>query len=321
MKTQNKTLNCKSLIFLCKKPGIILIEMLVILVLAGCRPLPDVGPFIDASYQLQSVVATSGITVESELRLMHNGTKYADEFKSNWEVRNKAFAGITDYTSSLKAIVDAGNQGSASAQKVADSVSALVKTAGVTLPGSPEAVAVVTDAAKFISAQIALIRAAKSLEQSMETAQPVVEIITQLIATDLKSIEDIFISASTSNENYIRTSDEFKYLIGYRNEILKLIGTSNLSDPNTYNQQVQLNQILQANNEWYLMYLAKRNEINNRLRVGRALIQAATQSALDWGVTHRKLIMALKERRPVNTDSLVQAAVDIQNILRKVREI
>src|SRR6185369_14499176 len=110
-------------------------------------------------------------------------------------------------------------------------------------------------------------------------------------------------------------------LIGYRNQLLRQIGTSNPADPATLGQQVQLGQLLQATEEWHSRYLAKRKEADARLRLGRALIQTAMQSANDWGMAHGCLIMALKERKPVNTDSLIQAAVEIQSLIRKAREL
>jgi len=305
------------------KRGVLLlrIELLLIAGITGCAPLPKIGPFVEASNQLRSAVAASGTTVEAELRLMPDGTDSANKLRQQWEVRNKAFAGIAAYANSLKAIVDAGNEGAASAQKVADSVSGLAKAAGVVLPGTPEAVAVATDVVKFIGAQIALVRAAKSLEQAMEAAQPAVEAITELVAADLKDLEAIFVSASKANDNVVRTSEEFRDLLGYRIQLVKQIGKSDPSDAATGERQVQLGQMLQATDAWLPKYLAQRKEIDDRLRVGRALIQATLQSARDWGIAHGNLITALKERRPVNTDSLIQAAVEIQNLVRKVREL
>lgn len=297
------------------------ITVLLFVGLTGCASLPNVGPFVDASNQLRSAVATSGTAVEVALRLMPDGTVSANQLKKEWEKRNQAFSGIADYANSLKAIVDAGNQGAASAQKVADSVAKLAKSAGVALPGSPEAVAVVTDIAKFISAQISLACAAKSLQQAMETAQPAVEAITHLIAADLENLEDIFIAASTKNDNEVQTGEEFKDLLGYRNLLLKQIEQSDPTDSSTLGKQVQLSQMLQASEEWHARYLAKRKEIDDRLRAGRALILATMQSADDWAVAHNSMIIALKARKPVNTDSLVQAAVEIQTLIRKVREL
>jgi hypothetical protein len=293
----------------------------LLLGLSGCASLPSLGPFVDASNQLRAAVATSGTTVEAELRLMDGGTGFADQLKKEWEARNEAFAGIAAYSSSLKAIVDAGNEGAASAQKVADSVSGLAKAAGVVLPGSPEAIAVATDIGKFLGSQIALIRGRKSLKDAMETAQPAVEAIAKLIGSDLKDLEELFIAAAKSNDNAVRTSDEFKNLVGYRRKLLEQIGNSDPTDPGSFDKQVKLGQMLEATGEWHGRYLAKRKEIDDRLRAGRALIQAATQSANEWGVAHGQLLTALKERRPVNTDSIIQAAVEIQTLVRKVREL
>ena len=288
--------------------------------LTGCASLPDVGPFVEASSQLRSAVAASGATVEAELRLITNATA-ADQLKKNWEERDRAFAAIASYAGSLEAIVDAGNEGAASAEKVADSVAGLANAAGIALPGSPEAVAVGTDIAKFISAQIARARAAKSLQKAMEQAQPAIVAIAHHIAADLSDLEDMFLAAATQADNNVRTGAEFSALIGYRNSLLKQIGTKDPADTATLGQQAQLAQLLQATEEGYAKYLARRKEIQDRLRAGRVLIHTARLSANDWAVAHGNLITALRERRPINTASLIQAAVEIRDLIRKVREL
>ncbi|HEV8543724.1 MAG TPA: hypothetical protein VGR78_15120 [Verrucomicrobiae bacterium] len=293
--------------------GILLVAAL------GCAALPSVGPLVDASNQLRSAVETSGAAVETELRLMSGGASQADQLHRQWKARNEAFAALTAYAHSLQDIIAAGESGAATAEKIADSVAALAKGAGVALPGSPEAVSVVTDAAKFISAQIAIARAAKSLEQSLVAAQPAVDEICRLIASDLHDLDDIFVAAATATDDAIRA--EYGDVIGYRRRLLKQLSGSDPAHPGNEGTQANLAQALQGTDGVYAEYLARRKEIADRLRAGRALIQAAAQSANEWSVAHGNLVTAMKERRPVNVDSLVNAAVEIQKLVNRVREL
>jgi hypothetical protein len=54
----------------------------------SCTSLPDVGPFVDATYELKSAVAESGSTVASELQYINDGgTNYADQLTEAWKER------------------------------------------------------------------------------------------------------------------------------------------------------------------------------------------------------------------------------------------
>ncbi len=296
-------------------------SLILTLLTAGCASLPDVGPFVDATNQLRSAVASSGATVEAELRMIPAENAAADQLARQWAARNQAFAAMADYANSIQAIVDAGNKGAESAQKVADSVKAFAGAAGVALPGSPEAVALATDVAKFVYNQIALAHAAKSLEKSMEAAQPAIESIATLLTSDLKDLDDILQAANKSVELDFR--NEFSDQISYRNHLRNLIinRAVNPNDEGNLASQVQLSQLLEATNAWYGEYLEGREKIANRLRTRRALIHAAVRSPQDWAVAHGQIVAALKAGRPVNTQSLVQAAIEIRELIRKVREL
>lgn len=293
-----------------------LLFLLCCLMGAGCASLPNVGPFVEASNQLRSAVSTSGATVVAELRLIPNGVGSADRLQKQWESRNKAFEGVAVYANSLQSIVEAGNQGAKSAEKVADSITKLAGAAGVAMPGSPEAVGVVTDIGKYIYAQIALARAAKSLQKSMETAQPAVEAICKLMVADLA---DVLRAAANKAEQAVDL--EYNALIGYRKDLIQELGGSDPKKAETLDRQAKLGGLLEASNGWYAEYASKIKAIDERRRAGRALIKESAQVAVSWGVAHGNLLTALRERRPVNVESLVQASVEIQTLIRKVQAL
>jgi hypothetical protein len=92
-------------------PLLILI-LLVVGVSVSCTSLPDVGPFVDATYQLKSAVAESGKTVASELRYINDGgAEWGDELAENWKARNRAFTAMAAYADSLQAIIASGQGG------------------------------------------------------------------------------------------------------------------------------------------------------------------------------------------------------------------
>lgn len=291
----------------------------VALLAAGCASLPDVGPFVDASNQVRAAVATSGSVVESELRMLPDGESPAVQLRDAWQARNAAFDAVVDYSSSLQAIVLAGDQGAQSAARVADSVQSLADAVGVAFPGSPAAIQVGTDAFKFVSSQIARARAANSLAEAMSAAQPAVQRIAEAISLDFADLDAVFVAASTQVLNEHRQA--FSDRLSYRNRILREMTGNDPTAAGALERHLQLGELLGATAEWHGEYLSGREVIEARLRAGRALIHAAAQIARDWAAAHGRLATAIQERRPVNTESLLLAAGEVRELVGKVREL
>ena len=287
----------------------------------GCASLPDVRPFVDATYQMKSAVAQAGTTVTVELRYMEGGEAHADRLAEAWEARNKAFAAIAAYSDSLHAIVAAGEQGAKTGQQLADSIKGFAEAAGIALPGSSEAIAVATDAVKLIVENISKARAAKTLKESMLNAQHAVEGIVELIIADLKDLDDIFRAANKLIETKFRIAYNEK--IGYRKDLEKLIFQTEISGitDEGLKRVVQLNQLLQGTNTWYMEYNQGIKEINRRLKLSRALIQTAQSSIDQWINAHRQVVSALVNRKPVSVRSLLETSKQIHDLVRKVREL
>ena len=77
----------------------------------GCAAMPEVGPFVDATVEMRSAVASSGNAVEAALRQMPGDQNYADNFARQWSTRVQAVDTLVDYAESLHAIVQAGQTG------------------------------------------------------------------------------------------------------------------------------------------------------------------------------------------------------------------
>ena len=111
---------------------------------------------------------------------------------------------LVTYSRSLGATVAAGNEGAASARKVADSVQTLAGAAGITLPAAP-VVGTVTDVAAFVSAEVASIRASSTLAEAMQAAGLAVDQIASVMAKDLQAAEAIGSGlASSRSTNSVR---------------------------------------------------------------------------------------------------------------------
>ena len=304
-----------------------MVPMLLLILLfacasVSCTTLPNVGPFVDATYELKSAVAESGLTVANELQYIDDGgTQYAVDLTEAWKERNHAFTAIAAYADSLQAIVASGQKGNEAAGELADSVKGLSEAAGIALPGSPAALAVATDAIKLIVENINKARAAKSLADAMVKANPAVEETVRLIRADLKDLDGLFRLANKMVEHNYKNS--FNEQMGYRKELEDFIQKTNVdaASENDLNKLIKVNELLAGTDGWYAEYHQGLTDIKKRLRIGRALIQTADGSLYQWVNAHIQVAIALQNRQPVNVKSLVEATIQIRELIRKVREL
>jgi len=301
---------------------LLILTLLLVVVLVSCKSLPDVGPFVDATYQLKSAVSESGQTVASELRYINDiGAKWSDQLEKDWKARNRAFTAMAAYADSLQAIIASGQGGNQAAGELADSVKGLAEAAGITLPGSPAAIAVATDSIKLIVENINKARAAKSLEDAMVKANPAVEQTIRLISADLQDLDELFLIANKMVEKKFRA--DYNERFGYRKGLEDFIQKTQVDaiSAEDLNKLIKVNELLKGTYGWYGEYQKGLEDIRQRLRLGRALIKTADASLSQWVNAHIRVATALQNRQPVNVRSLVEATIQIHELIRKVREL
>jgi hypothetical protein len=295
--------------------------LMLVVTATGCTSLPDVGPFADATHQLKAAVAQSGSTVSDELRYTEGGKETAEQLDQAWKARNQAFEAIAAYSDSLEAIVSSGNQGAQAAGELADSIQEFAEAAGIAIPASPAAIQVASDSIKLLVKYIAITRAAKSLEEAMVKTQPAVEQIVKLIVEDLEDIDGIFLAANKLVE--INFKNSYATRISYRKALEDFVQKADVTDANdaVLKRLAQVNELLDSTNSWYSEYQQGLETNQRRLRVGRTLIKTAQASVQQWVTAHKQVVNALKNRRPVSTESLLEAAVEIRYLLKRIREL
>jgi len=295
--------------------------LMLVVTATGCTSLPEIGPFTDATHQLKAAVAQSGSTVSDELRYTEGGKETADKLDEAWKERNRAFEAIAAYSDSLEAIVSSGNQGAQTAGELADSIQEFAEGVGIVIPASTAAVNVASDSIKLLAKYIANTRAAKSLEEAMVKAQPAVEQIVKLIVEDLEDIDGIFRAANKLVE--INFKNSYATRISYRKVLEDFVQKADIADANdaVLKKLVQMNELLDSTNSWYSEYKQGLEQNQKRLRVGRALIKTAQASVQQWVTAHKQVVNALNNRRPVSTESLLEAAVEIRYLLKRIREL
>lgn len=304
-----------------------------LLFLTGCRSLPDVQPFTDATIGLRSAVASSGAAVVGELGQVEiTGAKEeVGKLKDAWAERNRLFTALVQYANSIQSIVDAGRGGAAAAQGLADSLQRLANTAGLVQPGTGEAAAIVKDAAVFVWDQIARVRAASSLEKALVAAQPAIERIVVVMGDDLKDLDSLARIACAAQRNGLKQANAVRLayrerLTGSRDGLFERLNAA-LAEGKSASQLPEpaelkhLEELLANTDSWYGPLAADLEAISAREQVTRELI-AATRSALDdWGAVHARLLTAVRARRLPSAAELVQSAERIRDLVTRLQDL
>jgi hypothetical protein len=288
---------------------------------AGCASLPDAGPFVDATTQYRSAIVASGAAIEGELREIR-ATPQADAFAKEWSVRIRAADALVAYSRSLAGIVSAGNDGAASARKVADSVQTLAGAAGIALPAAP-VVGTVTDVAAFVYGQIASIRATSALAEAMQAAGPAVDQIATVMAKDLQAADSIVraaneIAAQNLTDRFNDQTSHYAALVRERNALYKNSAPLTRQDEE---RLLQLDRLIAATRSWRDGQQAEEKAIAERLRATRKLIGATQQGLAAWALAHRDLAAAVAEGRKVDPAALLASIGEIRELVKRVQSL
>ena len=165
---------------------------------SACRTSPDLAPFANATSQIATSIKTGGRTVSSEINAMSadwNGPqrdqarKIGADFAHRWSDRNALADALLNYSASLTAIAQAGEQGETSARQVADAFGKLCGAIDVALPPAA-AGAEAVKLGSYLYGRFAQDHAARTLGASMQRLQPVVDEAAVQLGLSLLQIED-----------------------------------------------------------------------------------------------------------------------------------
>lgn len=175
--------------------------MVGLVFLVGCSTtLPDVKPFADITGELQSgIVEVGELTVarlkEGEALAQKLGKpkpKWSAEFQENWKNRVFAAQSMTTYSDSLAELVDAGNNSSAAAKELGDTVNGIAQL----IPGG---VGVASTSVVALGVQVAdtlaKYKAAKSLDEAVTAGDPWIQDLADLLVDDLEDVENLYESS------------------------------------------------------------------------------------------------------------------------------
>lgn len=299
--------------------------------LTGCTSLPDVSPFATATRSLADAIRASGKAVSDEAEQIQDGKELSDELDKEWEARTKVMAAMVRYADSLSAIVDAANRGRETGKALAAKVEELAIAASL-IPGAGVAGGAVGDAAGFVIGQLALMRGAKSLEEALEAAHPVVRRVAETLAKDLASLDLLVRSAEKNQDGQLFASEAFRSALdaeGAANtakqailaELAKAKDAADMTkSARILAQLAEIEKILAATRVTLAPAEEQQRAMKERVRATRALIAASSEALGRWDVAHQDLLFAIQNRRPVDVSSILQAVVEVRELVQRVKQ-
>ncbi len=323
---------------------------LVLLTAVGCRSLPDVSRFSDATTQLYVTVQTAGDSAVSELatvekaRLDGRQSNNAAKVAKGWESATVAAKAIADYSDSLQALVESGDQGKANAAKAVGAVDTLVKSVAGAYPGGEEGAVIakgVFDGLASLYGAAARELAARKLAREIHEADPFIQKIAESLAQQFNGLALILRSAK--NTLLFQVEDKYSVQVQNLNQyeglrtalmdqartVLNLAVTNTLLTTNLQVQALNSSQLTITSNildrwqwaekmvqaerqqPWYQGYLAEQAAVAARLDPEIAVAERAPSVITAWAASHKDLARAVEQNRSPNFAVLTALSQDL----------
>lgn len=308
----------------------------------GCAPLPDLSGYTAATSTVRQSVASAGTAVSSEAdraREVMIGPanvetlrKAKAEFDASWAKNRRAMDAMVRYAASIEAIATAGNEGAKSAAEVADQLQGLIGALGV--PIAP-AVGVAVSTGEKLFAQLALVRAAKSLKASLASADPAVRELQGVLSDNIADAERAYnqlamaelgtigFAAPGGFGDVIAADQSLSATAADRAAALDkaLADGSAARAAALRGELATIAEARAAIAPQLADYQAKRAAIEARRRAARSLFGASRDALTAWTESHAELVIAINTRRPVTLASLEAAVADIRELIKQWRAL
>ena len=304
----------------------------VLALLTGCATVPDMTPYRDATLQLRSAVVAGGNAVQSGLEsaaasyekgdaMAAKIREEADKFNVEWRARIEGADALLTFTEAITDIARSGPEGAASARSLADALTGLATGVGIVLPPAGT-VATVTDVAAFVYGHIAVVRAAKSLDQALQSAQPAVDRVATVLSQDLQASLDIIHAARRLQATALalKYNEETAYLKALAKERKDIYGKETLT-PADEQRLRQIGEMFDATREWREPMETAQAEMDANYRLRVQLINATQAAVAEWAAAYRSIAAAVREKRTVNVEALVQATLEAKELVRRLRAL
>lgn len=313
---------------------------LLLLVLGESCTLPDLHPFATATADLDLAVRQTQDFVVDDLRSLAAEVEHqvpsasaearelesaAEIFSAEWTKRTSAMQALLAYSNSLANIADAGKKGSENSRALAESVNKLL---GAIPSVTAQIPAAAIDVTAWIGAEVARVRAHRSLAKSVDEADPIIREVAAIIANDFGVVAaslpaNAILAEALQQKQYGELLKYRNKLIARRASVSRRIGDlaeSTAISATDEQEAVLVARLLNEADAWYLPYSEERDEIVRRSRMASRIATKAQAAVIDWARIHGEIGRALEDGRAPSTETLITKAKEIQELVERLGE-
>lgn len=317
------------------------IAALVLLTAVGCRTLPNVSGFADATTQLYWTVQSAGDGAVAEVAAVEQGMSGAaaaqgaslsNKVAQSWQPLIKATKAVVVYSESLRALVQSGQQGKEQAQQALAAVDSLVKTTAGAFPGGEAGSATaegifagVTELWGALAREIA----ARSLAQAIEKTDPVIQKVAAGLSAGFSGMDQLLDASETALlDHLINKYDEQKTRLNTYEAIRRDLLAEAVSGNNGFTSDTNLlarwqwaEKIIESEQQqaWYKEYMAEKLSIQTRLSAEREIVRKAPSLITAWAASHKELAKAVREKGSPDFTVLLTLSRDLYDTYQQTK--
>ncbi len=303
-----------------------------LLLITGCTSSPNISNYSEETIKLQKSVKSSGEVLVQKLDYLvaayeTAGADFAkikiekskQDLEKEWKYRNKAMSAIVDYSSSLEAIIQSGNQGLKNVQELSEPLKNLADAAN---PENHDAGNTVTETTWMVYSEIDELKTKKSLDAT----KPIITYIVEALKVNLTKSDEIINRVYEEEIDDLNTRYETtivyrpifkkKIKIKYGQFEEALAAGKDISSLEKDFKRIQ--EILQPLDEEWAAYEKESKEINDRKIIADKLIKLTSDALAAWERSHSKLIDSTSTEESFDVRELTNAVEEIQELIKKV---
>lgn len=343
----------------------VLLTLVCGMLLVGCRtPPPDIRPFADATSQFSGSIKLAGRAVASEIDTLTAAwpapqrapaEDIIKKFNQQWTQRQALADALLEYSVSLTAIAEAGEQGEKSARELAGAFQRLCRAIEVAIPPAAAVEGVINLGAQLYG-KFARDYAAHTLGEGMKRLQPSIDETAVVLSHSLKQLETGLDAIRAQKVHNIEDEEldgikvrtrrnTARALTSRRAELLTMLGEGNAArdtvragllktaDPTKQHALQRLGALksditselaaieasLKAETERLAAVEARQAVDRDRLTTEIVLVSTIRGGLGDWAAAHARLAAAALEKHPLQVEDLVQTALEIRDLAKTIR--
>ncbi|MCB1860052.1 MAG: hypothetical protein KDI63_17410 [Gammaproteobacteria bacterium] len=290
--------------------------LLLVLFLAGCT-LPNLKPFADATAELHAAVVETDSAVR--LTLTEAGAESeAERLGQELALRIAALSAVVNYSDSLAQIAAAGKSGSESAGNLSDALNGFLGALSApTLPSNYIALA------KSLYGLVAEVRAARSFSRAVETADPAIQGMAQVLIADFGDLEALLAQSLVPVQQALLDNNDNHEIVDYRMQLerrrrqLEVQLSGNTEDAGTIRSLKEINDLIDMTRDRYEPLAEQLAEIAQRTNRQILLVRASKTALRQWADIHGELGNSIAQGISPNTRLLISTVIETRKLINE----